>query len=429
MPEQLPMSIRGGRLLDPANGIDQVCDIHLAHGKVAAVGAPPPGFVPVREISAEGLVVCPGLIDLCVHLREPGYEQKATIASESAAASSAGITTLCCMPDTLPVNDTPAVTELIRRKAAASGKTRVLPVGAMTQGLDGKQLSEMAALKRAGCAVVSNGQNPIGNTLVLRRALEYAATFGLTTFLSPQDPELANQGCVHEGKVSARLGLPCIPEAAETVALARDLALAQHTSARVHFRGLSCATGARMIARSRGDGQDVTADVSAHQLHLTEMDLNDFDSNCHVMPPLRTHSDREALRASVADGTISAICSDHQPHEPDAKQAPFPSTASGISGVETLLPLTLKLVEDKVLDLPTAIARLTAGPAEILGLPLGRLNVGASADICIFDPMAHWTLHAATMRSRGRNTPFLGWEFNGRVTHTVLRGRLVFGAP
>lgn len=419
-------SIRNGRLIDPANSIDRECDLHLRAGHVLAVGSPPPGFRAELEIEAGGRVVCPGLIDLSAHLREPGHEHKATIASETAAAASAGITSLCCPPDTLPVNDTPAVTELIRHKAKLSGKARVLPVGAMTRELAGEQLSEMAALKRAGCVAVSNGLRPIANTLVLRRALEYAATFGLIALLSPEDPQLRDQGCAHEGRVAARLGLPGIPVAAETVAVARDLALAEQTGARIHFRGLSAAQSVRMIQRMDCQRELVSADVSIHQLHLCEVDLAEFDSQCHVIPPLRTPSDRDALRQAVADGVIGAICSDHQPHEPDAKAAPFPSTAPGISGLDTLLPLTLKLVHEGVLDLPDAIARLTAGPARILGLPLGRLESGSVADICIFDPDTHWIPSLQTLASRGHNSPFLGWELTGRVTHTLLQGRLVF---
>jgi len=419
------ISIIGGRLIDPANGIDGQYDLHVSDGKVLAVGAPPPGFTAEAVIDASGQVVCPGLVDLAANLREPGQENKATIASETRAAARSGITTLVCTPDTDPVIDTPAVWELVRRRAKISARARVLAVGALTQGLRGEQLSEMAALKAAGCVAVGNGRRPLASTLVERRALEYAATFDLTVFLSPEDIHLKAGGCVHEGALSTRMGLPGIPSAAECVAVARDLALAQHTGAQVHFRTLSAGPSADMVRSARASQLPVSADVAAHQLHLTEMDIDGFDSRCHVTPPLRTLADRNTLRQAVADGTIGVICSDHSPHEADAKEAPFPETAPGISGLETLLPLTLRLVEEHVLDLPTAVERLTAGPARVIGLPLGQLAVGAVADVCVFDPDAPWTLQARQLVSAGKNTPFDGWEFRGRVTHTLFNGRIV----
>lgn len=420
------ISIVNGRLIDPANAIDAPLDLHILDGTVLAVGAAPAGFDPATVIDATGRVVCPGLIDLAARLREPGFEYKATIASETLAASRSGITTLCCPPDTDPVIDTPAVVTLIRRRAKQARRARVLSVGALTQGLKGEQLSEMAALQAAGCVALGNAQAPLANTLVERRALEYAATFGIIVFLRPEDRYLRDHGCIHEGVVAARLGLPGIPPAAETVAVARDLALAEHVGAIVHFRGLSTATAVRMVRDAQAARLPVTADVSAHQLHLTDHDVLDFDAQCHVTPPFRTLRDRDALRQAVREGTIAAICSDHQPHEPDAKEAPFPATLPGISGLETLLPLTLRLVQDGALDLPTAIERLTWGPARILNLPYGRLDPGRSADVCVIDPEAAWTFDRATMTSAGKNTPFAGWGFTGRVTHTVYEGRLVF---
>jgi dihydroorotase len=418
--------IKNGRLIDPANGIDDLHDLFIADGKVCGIGKTPSGFAAEITIDASDRIVCPGLVDLCAHMREPGEEHKATIASETAAAAKSGITTLCCPPDTVPIVDSPAVATLIYRRAQHAGHARVLPIGALTKGLQGAELAEMAALKNARCAALSNGRNPLATTLVERRALEYAATFGITAFLPPEDFHLRNSGCAHEGPLSTRLGLPGIPEVAETMAVARDVTLAAHTGCHIHFRGLSCGTAVRMVQRARHDKLPISADVSAHQLHLTEMDLSEFDSNCHVIPPLRSLTDRDLLRKGVAEGVIGAICSDHQPHEPDAKEAPFPSTAPGISALETLLPLTLKLVQEGVLSLSDAIARLTSGPADILGLPLGRLEVGATADVCIFDPNEHWILKAEEMTSRGRNSPFLGWEFNGRVSHTLLDGNIVF---
>jgi len=417
------VSILNGHLVDPANAIDAPMDIHIAEGKILALGAAPADFYAHQTINASGLTICPGLVDLNARMREPGQEHKATIASETAAATKGGITTLCCPPDTDPIIDTPAVAEMIQRKAEQSGLCRVLPIGALTKGLAGEQLSEMAALQKAGCVVLSNALTPISNTLIERRTLEYASTFGITVFLRPEDPFLSNGGCAHEGLVAARLGLPGIPRAAETVAVARDLALAKHTGCKIHFRGLSCGVSVNKIRQS---ASRVSADVTAHQLFLTEENLEGFNSNCHVKPPLRAHDDREALRAGIADGVIGAICSGHQPHEPDAKEAPFPSTAPGISGLETLLVLVLRLVDEGVLDLSQALARITCGPADILGLPLGRLNTGASADICIFNREQHWQLTSDTMLSRGHNTPFLGQEFKGEVTHTFLEGRLVY---
>lgn len=419
------LSILKGRLIDPANGVDQITDIHISKGKIMALGAAPDGFEST-PIDATDKVVCPGLIDLCAYLREPGKEHKATIASETKAAAHGGITTLCCPPDTTPIIDTPALVGQVKNKAKKAGYCRLLPQGAQTQGLEGMQLSEMAALKAAGCIAVSNAYQPLRNTLIERRALEYAATFDLLTLVRPEDQYLSNSGCAHEGKVADRLGLPGIPDAAETVAVARDLALAETTGAKIHFQTLSTDKAARMLARGRYDNLGVSGDVAIHQLFLSEHDVDDFDSAAHVRPPLRSTRDRDGLRRAVAENVISAICSDHQPHEADAKASPFPDTEPGISGLETLLPLTLKLVQEGLLDLSSAIAHLTCGPADILGLPLGRLNIGSPADICIFDPDAYWTVQADSLVSQGKNTPFAGWELQGRVIHTLLGGRVVY---
>ncbi len=419
------LSILNGRLVDPAHGIDQVTDIHVAKGKILAIGEAPEGFE-AETIDASGQVVCPGLIDICAHLREPGAEYKATITSETAAAASAGITTICCPPDTTPFIDTPAVAGQIKNKAKKAGFCRLLPQGARTQGLSGEHLSEMAALKAAGCVAVSNAYRPLASSLVQRRTLEYASTFDLLTMIRAEDTSLANQGCAHEGRVADRLGLPGIPHAAETVAVATQLALVEQTGARVHFQTLSTARSARMLARARYDKQPVSGDIAIHQLFLTELDIDEFDSHTHVRPPLRTSSDLDGLRRALKEGVITAICSDHQPHEADAKAAPFPDTEPGISGLETLLPLTLKLVQEGAIDLNSAIARLTCGPADILGLPLGRLSIGAAADICIFDPNNHWILDANLLLSQGKNTPFHGWELPGRVNYTLLQGRVVY---
>jgi dihydroorotase len=420
------ISIVNGRLIDPAHGVDDRLDVHIDGTTVVAIGDAPAEFTADEIIDARDKVVCPGLVDLAASLREPGFEHKATLASEAEAAARGGITTVLCTPDTNPVIDNAAVVELIHRMSRKLGKTRILATGALTRGLEGQQLSEMASLTASGCVAVSNVRQPLGSTLVERRVLEYASTFGLTVFLRPEDRHLRAGGCAHEGAVATRLGLPGIPSAAESVAVARDLALAEHSQAKIHFRALSTMTASRMLNEAQNTGLNVSGDVAAHQLHLTEMDVDGFDALCHVSPPFRTLGDRDALRKAVADGTIAAICSDHQPHEPDAKERPFPETEPGISGLETLLGLTLRLVEEGVLDLSTAIARVTSGPADILGLPYGRLAVGSPADVCVFDPEDRWTLRRETMASAGRNTPFDGWDFPGTVHATIFNGRIVY---
>jgi dihydroorotase len=417
--------IHGGRVIDPANRLDARLDVSIADGRIVAVGKAPDGFGSAKKIDATGCIVCPGLVDLCARVREPGQEHKATIASESIAAAAGGITTLCCPPDTEPVVETPADIELIRLRAEASGKTRIVTLGALTRGLGGEQLSEMAALKQAGCVGVSNALQPLANTLVERRALEYAATFDLTVFLYANDHALSANGCAHEGKVATRMGLQGIPEAAETAAVARDLALIEQTGIRAHFCHLTTGRAVHMVARAQFDGLPITADVAIPYLYLTEIDVSDFDSNCHVIPPLRTTEDRQRLRDALRGGILSALCSDHQPHEPDAKLGPFPSTEPGISGLDTLLPLGLRLVEENAIELGDLIHRLTAGPATILGLPAGTLSIDAPADVCIFNPELAWQLEPDTMESHGLNTPFMNWELKGRVTHTLLAGQVV----
>ncbi len=424
----MKISIQHGRLIDPANGIDTHADLHIADERIAGVGDAPAGFVADAHIDASGQVVCPGLIDLRARLGEPGGESGASIASETAAAASAGITTLVCPPDGEALIDNPAVADLIRHRAKLAGHARVLSLGALTQGLDGHQLAEMGALKEAGCIGVSNGLRAVENTQVMRRAMEYAASQGLTVFLHAEDPWLAAGGCAHEGAVSVRLGLQGIPEAAETIAVARDLQLIEQTGARAHFGLLSSARALRMIARARFDGLPVSADVAAHQLYLTEMDIGYFDTQCHVRPPLRTQADRDGLRQGLHEGTLGAICSDHRPHGADAKLAPFPASEPGISALETLLPLTLRLADEGLLSLSQALACVTQRPAEILGLLArgegGSLAVGARADVCLFDPETYWELRAEEMHSAGHNTPFLGWELKGRVTACLLAGQI-----
>ena len=422
----MKLEILNGHLVDPENGIDQVADVFIADRKVVAVSKPPAAWQADQTINAANRLVLPGLVELSASLREPGQEHKATIRTETKAAAAAGITSLACLPTTDPVVDSPAQIELIEQLSQDSGHCRVYVIGALTKGLKGESLSEMATLKAAGCAGITNVLHPLKNSLVLRRALEYASSQALTVFTYPLDHELANNGCVHEGLTSSRLGLPSIPAAAETAALAFHLALIEDLNVRTHFCRISTLRAVNMIARAREDNLPVTADASILHLFLTDRDIQDFDGLCHNLPPYRTRQDREGLRKGVRDGALSAICADHQPHEIEAKLAPFQSTAPGSSTLETLLPLVLELVHEKVLGLSEAVRRITQQPAEILDIAAGNLSVGAHADACIVDPGLDWTLDSETLHSRGRNTPLLGRRLKGRVTHTILDGKPVF---
>lgn len=416
------ISIIGGRIIDTAQHIDKISDLHIADGRILSIGAPPANFQAEQVIDAKDKIVCAGLVDLAVRLREPGQEHKATIASETLAAAYNGITSLCCPPDTSPVVDTPAVAELLRQRAKNGGHCRIFPLAALTQGLEGKQLSEMSELKQVGCIGVSNAQMPIANTQVLKNAYEYAANCDLTVFIQPQEPYLGRGGCVHEGAISSRMGLAGIPEAAETIAISRDLFLIEQTGVRAHFCRLSSARSVDLIREAQHRGLKVTADVAAHQLFLTDQDITNYNSQCHVYPPLRTEKDRDALRKGVLEGVISAICSDHQPHESEAKLNPFAETLAGISTLDTLLPLALRLE----MPLPKIIDRLTWGPAQALGVKIGTLRAGKKADICIFDPNKKWTLTPKTMFAKCLNTPFMNWEFQGRAVCSIVGGQIVF---
>ena len=420
------IKISNGHIINPATRVDRVGDIYIADGKILSLSDAPDGFKADREIDATDKLVCPGLVDLCAHLREPGAENKATIASETSAAVTGGITSICCPPDTRPVVDTPAVAELIHQRAAQVNKARVYTLGAMTFGLAGERLAEMDTLKRAGCVGISNALAPIENTEVLRRAMEYAASCDLTLHLFAEDSHLRNQGVAHEGAVSTRLGLPGIPETAETVAVSSALLLIEQTGVRAHFCRLSTGRGVAMIAEAGRRGLAVSADVGICHLHLTEMDIDGFNSNCHLRPPLRSQRDREMLQQDVADGSINAVCSDHQPHDADAKSAPFSLTEPGASTIELLLPLMLHLVNRKHINLTTAIAALTINPARILGLRAGNIDKDMPADICIIDTDTAWNVDNAALVSAGKNSPFHGWELTGRVTHTLCGGIPVF---
>lgn len=417
--------ILGARVIDPSSGRDEVADIYLQDGRIAAIGQAPGGFVAQQSIDAHGLVAAPGLVDLSVALREPGYSRKGSIASETLAAAAGGITTLCCPPLTKPVLDTAAVTELILDRARESGHAKVHPIGALTRNLAGEQLSELVALREAGCVAFGNGLASFSSSRNLRRALEYAATFDLTIVLHSQDHELAEGGLAHEGPAASFLGLPGIPETAETVALARNLLLVEQAGVRAHFSQLTSARGVQMIAEAQARGLPVTADVALYQLILTDEALHGFSSLYHVQPPLRSRADRDGLREAVRSGVVSAISSHHQPHEADAKLAPFGDTAPGISSAEILLPLAMTLVEDGLLDLPTLLARLSSGPASALRLPAGQLASGQPADLVLFDPHSS-TLVGETWYSKGRNCPFLGHCLPGAVRYTLMDGRISF---
>jgi dihydroorotase len=419
--------IKGGHVIDPAHEMDTIKDIYIDEdGFIVSVGDKPAGFKAAQTLDASGKIVCPGLIDLQARPREPGLEYKATIETETRAAVAGGVTTFCCPPDTEPVIDTPAMAQMIQQRAWRFGMAFIHPLGALTRELEGKTLTDMESLDEAGCVALTNGLHPITDTMVLRRAMEYAASFDLCLFFQSSDPWLSKDGCAHEGEVATRLGLPGIPEAAETAAIGRDLALIEQTGVRAHFCQLSSARAVDMIAEAQARGLRVTADVTAHHLHLTEHDIGFFDTQCHVLPPLRSQRDKEALRGALKAGVISAVCSDHQPHEADAKLAPFCQSEPGISGLETLLPLTLRLVDDGVLSLNEAIASLTHHPASIIGIDSGHLGPGSTGDICIIDPDMEWSLSKEDFISRGHNSPFIGWSFKGRVVNTVIGGQLAY---
>ena len=417
--------IKQGHLLDPANKLNRRADLYIENGNIVAIDTTPDNFNADQIIDAEGLMVIPGIVDLCARLREPGLEYKATIHSETVAAAMSGITTLCCPPDTDPVIDEPAVVELINHTTANAAHSNVLMLGALTTGLKGELLSEMQALQIAGCVGLSNGRQPIANTLVLKRAYAYAANCGLTVFIEPDDHWLSAGGCAHEGTIASRLGLKGIPVSAETVALARALEIVAETGVKAHFGRLSSAASVAMIRRAKDDGLNITADVSAHQLHLNEFDISSFNSACHVLPPLRSQRDQEALQRGIADGTLDAICSDHQPHDPDAKESPFAGTEPGISALATLLPLAMRLADQNIADIETVIRAITSTPAAILGANTGSLSIGSRADICIFNRDASWQLNESNIHSAGKNSPFIGWNFQNRVEHTIVGGTLI----
>lgn len=420
--------VQGANLLDTETATISQADIAIRQGAVEAIGTIPSDFIAERVIKADGLTAIPGLVDLGVYLRDPGFEYKATIASETQAAAAGGVSTLCCMPDTEPRIDSASTVELIQKRAHEADFCKVLTVGAMTKKLAGKELSDMAALKEAGCVAVSHCLYPFADALVLRRAMEYASGLGLRIFIQPFDKALAVDGCAHEDALALHLGLAGIPYAAETAFLSLCIEIAKDLDIAVHFCRLSCARSVELIAAAQVSGLAISADVSAHQLFLSEEMLTHFDPNYHLLPPLRREQDRDALRTAIQDGTISAICSDHQPHDISAKLAPFPSSEPGISAIETLLPLTLRLVEEGVVDLAKAIDLVTRGPAKVLNWGCGTVRKGGVADICLIDLNQTWTLSASRMHSSGTNSPFVGEAFKGRIRYTICNGKVSYEA-
>lgn len=423
----MKIKISNGRVIDPAHGVDAVQDLYIAAGRVVALGSAPDGFEPQRVIDASGLVVCPGLIDLAARLREPGYEYRATLESEMDAAMAGGVTSLAIPPDTDPALDEPGLVEMLCYRAKQLNRAHVYPVGSLTIGLRGERLSEMAQLVEAGCFAFSQANVPIVDNAVLMRAMQYAATFGFRVWLQPLAPFLSRGGCAHDGEFAARLGLTGIPVEAETVALFTYLRLARVTGARLHITRLSSAQGLELIEQARSEGMDVTCDVSINHLHLCDQDIGYFDANCHLVPPLRAASDRDALRAGLASGSINALCSDHTPVDDDGKLAPFSESEAGATGLELLLSLTLKWGEDGGLALPAALSRVTCDAAKLIGITkAGHLAPGARADVCIFDPAARHVVTRDRLRSQGKNTPFLGHELPGLVRYTLVEGQVMF---
>ena len=409
--------IKGGRLIDPKNDVDQQADVFVSGGLIRAVGEAPAGFVTDRMIEARGRVVCPGLVDLSARL--PNLD------SELVAAVAGGITAVACPPDTSPPLDEPGLVERLVRRSESIGLARVFPVGALTQQLAGEKLSEMGGLSRAGCFAFSQATRPIFDTQVLLRAMQYAATFGYAIRLQPQDHYLAHDGVAHDGEVASRLGLACIPVCAETLAISTALHLARETGVRLHLSKISSAAGISLIREARRNGVKVSCDVAIHHLHLSETDIGYFDSHARFDPPLRASSDRDALRAAVAEG-VAVVCSDHTPVDEDGKQLPFAESLPGAIGLELLLPLILKWAVESGVSLSSALARVTSDPAAILGIDTGSLEVGRRADICVFDPDEPWCVRPETLHSQGKNTPFIGWEMSGRVCSTLVGGRVVF---
>ena len=430
--------IQNGRLLDPASGLDQVGDVAVAAGRIISLGrrasGSAPDFVPDKRIDASGCIVMPGLVDLAVRLREPGHEHEGMLESEMGAAVAGGVTSVVCPPDTDPVLDEPGLVEMLKFRAEKLHQSRLFPLGALTRTLSGEVLTEMAELTEAGCVGFTQAEVPLASTQVLQRALQYAATFGYTVWLRPQDLHLG-KGVAASGALATRLGLAGIPVAAETIALHTIFELMQSTGARVHLCRISSAAGVALVRQAKAQGLRVSCDISINSLHLTDADIGFFDSRARLTPPLRQQRDRDALRAALADGTIDALVSDHTPVDEDAKTLPFAEAEPGATGLELLLSLALKWSTETDAGLLRALTVLTSAPAQVMGSALGtleasigRLAEGGVADLCIFDPAATWTVQADTLRSQGKHTPFSGYELPGRVRTTIVGGQVAYDA-
>jgi dihydroorotase len=422
--------IRGGTVVDPANGIHGRYDVVITQGVIAAVASPDGGHdVPAQEsIDAAGCLVVPGLIDIHVHLREPGYEYKETVETGTRAAVAGGFTTVACMANTSPVNDSAAVTDYIRERAATAALARVYPIGAVSKGLNGEELAEIGEMHRAGIVGVSDDGMPIMNGGLMRRVLEYAAMFSLPVIVHEEERTIAAGGVMNEGALSLRLGLKGMPAAAEEAMVARDIALLERTGGRLHIAHLSTVGSVNMVRIAKQRGLTVTAEVTPHHFTLTEAAVDGYDTNAKMNPPLRTQRDVEAVRQGLADGTIDAIATDHAPHHRDEKELEFDRAANGVVGLETALPLALRLVEEAKIPMERIVAALTVGPARVLNLPHGTLSVGATADVTVVDPRRRWSVDVARLYSKSRNTPFAGMEMQGQATVTMVGGRVVWRA-
>jgi len=420
--------IKGGRLIDPSQGIDETMDILIADGVVLELGhglSAPEG---TETIDAGGLIVTPGLIDMHVHLRDPGLEYKEDIATGSRSAAAGGFTSVACMPNTSPVNDNKAVTSYIINKALSEALVNVFPVGAITKGSKGESLAEMGDLKEAGCVAVSDDGKPVVNAELMRRALEYAKGIGIMVISHSEELALVGEGVMNEGFTATELGLKGIPWAAEDAAVARDVYLAELTGAPVHIAHISTAGSARIIRNAKARGVKVTCETAPHYFTLTDEAVRGYNTNAKMNPPLRTESDLAAMKAALADGTIDAIATDHAPHHLDEKDVEFNVALNGIVGLETSLPLSLKLVEDGVLDLKALVSLMSCNPAKILGIERGTLKVGAVADVTIIDAAKTWQVSAEKLESKSKNSPFLGCQMKGAAAYTIVKGQVVHQA-